>query len=173
MTLKTRIYTHYPRVSLARFTFCWWRHNRLAMTSQWPDNCDANTWQVISNSLDIDFIHGDIHGRSCKKMLIGDLYLSVSSQYVVQTHVHSCHLMKVDVMIFQNLVRPEYPFQQDILPRARLHDPMFGEKFQHYSFTEKEDICGCDFMAFRVNRYGGGGGGIYMCYTGNVIRNFL
>ena len=41
------------------------------MTSQWPDNCDANTWQVISNSLDIDFIHGDIHGRSCKK----DMYL--------------------------------------------------------------------------------------------------
>ena len=67
MTLKTRIFTHHPRVSLARFTFCWWRHNRLAMTWQWPDNCDANTWQVISNSLDIDFIHGDIHGRSCKK----------------------------------------------------------------------------------------------------------
>ena len=22
---------------------------------------------MISNSLDIDFIHGDIHGRSCKK----------------------------------------------------------------------------------------------------------
>ena len=67
MTLKTRIFKHNPCVSLARFTFCWWRHNRLAMTSQWPDNCDANTWQVISNSLDIDFIHGDIHGRSCKK----------------------------------------------------------------------------------------------------------
>ena len=38
------------------------------MTSQWPDNCEANTWQVISNSLEIDFIHGDIHGRSCKKL---------------------------------------------------------------------------------------------------------
>ena len=35
---------------------------------QWPDNCDAITWIVISNSLDIGFIHGDIHGRSCKKM---------------------------------------------------------------------------------------------------------
>ena len=33
----------------------------------WPDNCDAITWIVIFNSLDIDFIHGDIHGRSCKK----------------------------------------------------------------------------------------------------------
>ena len=37
MTLKTRIFTHHSRVSLARFTFCWWRHNRLAMTSQWQD----------------------------------------------------------------------------------------------------------------------------------------
>ena len=65
---RTRIFTHRPRVSLARCTFCWWRHNRLVMTSKWPDNCDANTWQVISNSLDIDFIHGDIHDQSCKKM---------------------------------------------------------------------------------------------------------
>ena len=69
MTLKTRIFTHHPRVTLARFMFCWWRHNRLAMTSQWPDNCDANTWQAISNSLDIDFIHCDIHGRSCKNVI--------------------------------------------------------------------------------------------------------
>ena len=59
------LHTSYP----CRFTFCWWRHNRLAMTSQWPDNCDANTWQVISNSLDNDFIHGDIHDCSCKKNL--------------------------------------------------------------------------------------------------------
>ena len=67
MTIKTGIPTHRPRVSLVRFTFCWWRHIPLPKTSQWPDNYDANTWQVISNSLDIDFIHGDIHGRSCKK----------------------------------------------------------------------------------------------------------
>ena len=33
-------------------------------------------WTLISNSLDIDFIHGDIHGRSCKK-----------SQYSMN-HVH-------------------------------------------------------------------------------------
>ena len=31
-------------VALARFSFCWWRHNQLLMTSQWPDNCDAITW---------------------------------------------------------------------------------------------------------------------------------
>ena len=77
MTLTTRIFTHHPRVSLARLTFCWWRHNRLAMTWQWPDNCDANTWQVISNSLDIDFIHGDIHGRSCKKSLLTCLCINM------------------------------------------------------------------------------------------------
>ena len=63
---KTTRFTHRPRVSLARFSFCWWRHHRLLMTSQWPDNCDAITWIMISNSLDIDYIHGDIHGQSCK-----------------------------------------------------------------------------------------------------------
>ena len=66
MTIETTRFTHRPRVSLARFCFCWWRHNRVVMASQWPNNCDANTWQVISNSLDIDFINGNIHGRSCK-----------------------------------------------------------------------------------------------------------
>ena len=67
MTIKTTGFTHHPRVSLTRFSFCWCRHNRLLMTSQWPDNCDVITWMVISNSLDVDFIHGDIHGRLCKK----------------------------------------------------------------------------------------------------------
>ena len=61
------MFTHRPRVSLAQFSFCWWRHHRLLMTSQWPDNCDAVTWIMISTSLDIDFINGDIHDRSCKK----------------------------------------------------------------------------------------------------------
>ena len=53
----------------ARFSFCWWCNNRLLMKLQWPDNCYAITWIVISNSLDIDFIHSDIHGRLCKKLL--------------------------------------------------------------------------------------------------------
>ena len=56
-------YTPSPR----HFSFCWWRHNQLLMTSQWPHNCDTITWIMVSNSLDIDFIYGDIHGRSCKK----------------------------------------------------------------------------------------------------------
>ena len=67
MTIKTMIFTHHPGVSLARFSFWWWRHKRLLMTSQWPNNCDAIMCKVISNSLDIDFIDGDTHGRSCKK----------------------------------------------------------------------------------------------------------
>ena len=39
----------------------------LLMTSKWPDNYVRSMWEVISNSWDIDFIHGDIHGRSCEK----------------------------------------------------------------------------------------------------------
>ena len=77
MTIKTTIFPHRPHVSLTRFSFCLWRHNRLLITSQWPDNCDAITWIVISNSLDIDFIHGDIHGRSCKKIVIHNTCTSI------------------------------------------------------------------------------------------------
>ena len=79
------------RVALARFSFCWWRHNRLLMTSQWPGNCDAITWIVISNSLDIDFIHGDIHGRSCKKF-------SLNSSVQERIYNDGCH----DVGIVQD-----------------------------------------------------------------------
>ena len=37
-------------------------HNQLLMMSQRPD---ASTGKVMSNSLDVDFIHGDIRDRSC------------------------------------------------------------------------------------------------------------
>ena len=63
MTIKTAIFTHRPRVSLARFTLGWWCHNRLLWTSHWPDNWDTTTWKMISNSLDINFIHDDIQDR--------------------------------------------------------------------------------------------------------------
>ena len=66
MMIKTTIFTHHPRVSLARFSFSCWRHNRMLMRSLWPDSCDAITWIMISSSLDIDFIHGDIPRRPCK-----------------------------------------------------------------------------------------------------------
>ena len=64
--IKTMIFTHRPCVSPALLSFSWWHHNRLLMMSQWPDNSDAIAWTVISDLLDIDFIHGDIHSRSCK-----------------------------------------------------------------------------------------------------------
>ena len=87
--------------SLARFTFCWWRLNRLAMTSPWPDNCDANTWQVISNSLDIDFIHGNIHGRSCKNagyINVGQQNrLKMSITLLLQANVNI--LLAVDIVV--------------------------------------------------------------------------
>ena len=50
MTIKTTIFTHCPCVSLTRFLFCWWHHNQLLMTSQWPDNYDMVMWIVISIS---------------------------------------------------------------------------------------------------------------------------
>ena len=62
------LYTSSPCLARPRFLFCWWRHNQLLMTSQWPDNCVAITWIVISDSLDCDFIHNDSHGRSSKKV---------------------------------------------------------------------------------------------------------
>ena len=64
------IFKHRPRASLAQFTFCRWHHNRWMMTPPWPDKCDAFTWKVISKSLDIDFIHGDINDRPCKNVSI-------------------------------------------------------------------------------------------------------
>ena len=75
--MKTKIFTPQSRGSLAQSTFCWWRHNRVLMMSQWPDNCDTITWKVISNSLDIDFIHGDIHGRSFKNIGLKTLLYSL------------------------------------------------------------------------------------------------
>ena len=68
--IKTTIFTRLHRVSLAQFSLCWWRHNRLPMTSQLPSNCDMLTRIVISNSLDIDFIHSEIRDRSCTRSLL-------------------------------------------------------------------------------------------------------
>ena len=68
ITIKRMIFTHHPPVTHVWFSFCWWRHNQLLMMPQLAGNCDAIMWIVISNSLDIDFIHSDIHSRSCKKI---------------------------------------------------------------------------------------------------------
>ena len=68
------------------------------MTSLWPGNCDANTWQVISDSLDIDFIHGDIHGRSRKntEYLIGMLH---DKQHIIlSVHCYIQEIIRIDQM---------------------------------------------------------------------------
>ena len=65
VTIKTMIFTHRPQC-LTRSVYI------LLMTPQSIDDVtmtrqfDATTWIVISNSLDIDFIHGDIRDRSHK-----------------------------------------------------------------------------------------------------------
>ena len=96
--IKTTIFTHRPRVSLARFSFCWWLHSRLLITSQWPHNYVMITWSVISNSWDIDFIHGDIHGRSCKKiclLMLTYLYIwhhEIKLDGCTMTHLTGCKI---------------------------------------------------------------------------------
>ena len=76
---KTRIFTHYPRVSLAPFTLCWWRHNGLAMR--------YNDQAIVTRTRTCDiylvgyrFIHGDIHGRSYKKYIYRPIYVDVYDQ---------------------------------------------------------------------------------------------
>ena len=98
MTIRTTSFTYRPRVSLTRFSFCWLCHNLLLMTSQWPDSCDAITWIVISNSLDIDFIHGDIHDRSCKNIqwvcvrlwIAGHVNYSIMKHSIIMTLLTLC-----------------------------------------------------------------------------------
>ena len=94
---KIIIILHRPCVSLARFSFCWWRHNRLLMTSQWPDNCDAITRIAISNSLDIDFIHGDIHGRSGKNYLYLDAYCTCVDAHLPYPFIFIGYAMLITV----------------------------------------------------------------------------
>ena len=59
---KTTTFTHRPRVVLTWSSFCYdvtidcWRHNNETQSHK----------SLMSNSSDIDFIHSDIHDRSCK-----------------------------------------------------------------------------------------------------------
>ena len=43
---------------------------------------------MISNSLDIDFIHGDIHGRSCKKEAYFTYLFSEMELSLIPIHIH-------------------------------------------------------------------------------------
>ena len=65
---RKTIYTHQHRASLVLFTF-WWCHNWLCNSGDDVTNdlvIVTRAWKLISNSLDIVLIHGDIHDRSCK-----------------------------------------------------------------------------------------------------------
>ena len=70
------------------------------MTSQWPDNCDAITWIVISNSLDIDFIHGDIHAagrvRKCTYASLGKWVLFLEMHIYI--YIYACLLLLISVL---------------------------------------------------------------------------
>ena len=70
--------------------------------SQWPDNCDMSKWEVITNILDFNFIHGDIHGRSCKKAIQPafneDEITSVTrNNYMEQYWLFFCRKAPVDI----------------------------------------------------------------------------
>ena len=61
MMIKTMTFTHWPPVSLTWFTFCWWHHKWFLM---------MHMLKAISNTLDTNFIHENIHGLPCKKIFI-------------------------------------------------------------------------------------------------------
>ena len=72
------IFTH--RLCLTRSVYI------LLMTSQRPDNCDEITWIVISNLLvDINFIHCDIHCRSCKIIMLLFAHLATRCGFIRKT----------------------------------------------------------------------------------------
>ena len=71
ITIKMMNFTHRPYISHSLGLHsvddvtidCWWHHKYIT----WCHNCGFNTWKVTSNSMDITFIHGHIHRRSCKR----------------------------------------------------------------------------------------------------------
>ena len=57
------------------------------MTSQWPDNCDASTWKVISNSLSVLFTVIFTAGRVRKNVNLR--YLDKSTDLFVRNWIQS------------------------------------------------------------------------------------
>ena len=85
MTIKTTILILRPRVSLTHFFI------RLMTLQSIADDVTMTRWIVISNSLDIDFIHGDIHDRSCKKITlpIFDITMDYVGSYQYRWTLHT------------------------------------------------------------------------------------
>ena len=79
-------------VLLGLIMFWWWRHNSLlnigddvainCATIMWLCICDASTWKVVSNSMNIDFIHDDLHDWSYKKQRYHVLIIFLSEKCV-------------------------------------------------------------------------------------------
>ena len=65
------------------------------MTSQWPDDCDASTSEVASNSLDIYFIHGDMHGQT---KTISQVEVTLNEKNTVWGRNYSHNLGLYDVL---------------------------------------------------------------------------
>ena len=81
-------------------------HSVDVLTITRPDNCEASTWKAVSNSLNFDFIHGGIQGRSCKK------YASVTRVLLVQT-------MDWRQAIYRTNAAPQLLFEQCVPNRRR------------------------------------------------------
>ena len=90
----------------------------LLMTSQWRDNCDARTWKLISNSLDIVFVRGNIYGRSWKNgifsswnrncvpvLLIVRLRWLLKSDGDMQQNIRWCFLVVMGLIHCYNVIR--------------------------------------------------------------------
>ena len=94
-TPSRSLWRHCNASTLTHSVYSLWRHNRLRK-SLWLGNCEVSTLKVISKSLDIDFIHSNIHYRSCGTYVIcsyiymylvfdNTMYFSVCSKW---NHLH-------------------------------------------------------------------------------------
>ena len=101
--MKTTSFTHRPRVSLARFSFCWWRHNRLLTMSQWPETIAmrSHDW-YISILFTAIFTAGHVRNKLytcvcvCACMILLDYCCTVRNQMRLPTTTNNTSLVKYD-----------------------------------------------------------------------------
>ena len=120
------IFTHRPRVSFAPVLFCRRHDNWLLVMSQWPDNCGAITWIVIFNSLDIDFIHSDIHG-----IVIPWIYEYNRARLRESSHL--CQLLTVAACV---VVLWNIQYKHLVLLSAYIPVPLHHIRQQNYSMAQ-------------------------------------
>ena len=110
------------------------------MTSQLRYNCDVSTWNVISNSLDIDFVQGDIHDRSCEKPW-SDLYcyrrkltICVVTFRSYQPNRNGEHLMAKNISNTHNLGLRSHA-------NMNIFNPLLYEWFVVFCFQSNPVMC--------------------------------